>query len=371
MKLMKVCILMAITTGLAFAPGSHDVRQTVVWPAGYNIDGVHWEYWDLYNSTDINDYLDENSVGSNTLYNPTLNEARWYVDVANFPSGDNWLDGDTNICLGSIDSAYQADPAGYGSNINHNGWYWIFSDTLYGIDEPQTWEPKDTLRKMPEPYIDYLTHVDSVIILIPNPAETRRVDQTEYDVLGYWLILDTTKTGTPDAYADSGVILGFAPVQGGSDDITHFKYKLRDYYTGSLSFMILHHAYYIVARPSFNVGPGKCPGHRTYYTSGNFTLEWLDIAEYNDPTPTFSFALFVPSIVGSRTTINYSLAKITRVAVSLYNSSGQLMRTLVDGTKPAGTYTVEFNREALPNGVYFVELKAGNYSETKKLILVQ
>jgi hypothetical protein len=50
---------------------------------------------------------------------------------------------------------------------------------------------------------------------------------------------------------------------------------------------------------------------------------------------------------------------------------GREVATLVNEEKPAGEYEVEFDGSALPSGIYFYQLNAGQYSETKKMILLK
>jgi hypothetical protein len=45
--------------------------------------------------------------------------------------------------------------------------------------------------------------------------------------------------------------------------------------------------------------------------------------------------------------------------------------TLVNEKKPEGTYQLAWNAENLPSGVYFYKLQAGNFSKTKKMILLR
>lgn len=57
--------------------------------------------------------------------------------------------------------------------------------------------------------------------------------------------------------------------------------------------------------------------------------------------------------------------------LKVYNLLGNELATLVNDYKPAGIYEVEFNAANLPGGVYFYELRIGNFSETKKLVLLK
>lgn len=45
--------------------------------------------------------------------------------------------------------------------------------------------------------------------------------------------------------------------------------------------------------------------------------------------------------------------------------------TLVNEEKSAGEYEVEFDGSALPSGIYFYQLKAGQYTETRKMVLIK
>jgi hypothetical protein len=45
--------------------------------------------------------------------------------------------------------------------------------------------------------------------------------------------------------------------------------------------------------------------------------------------------------------------------------------SLVNETLDAGAYNTDWNAENLPNGVYFYQLKAGDFIETKKMILIK
>ena len=59
------------------------------------------------------------------------------------------------------------------------------------------------------------------------------------------------------------------------------------------------------------------------------------------------------------------------VTIKVYDILGKEVATLVDEYKPAGNYEVEFNGENLPSGVYYYQLKDGDFNETKKMLLLK
>ncbi len=76
------------------------------------------------------------------------------------------------------------------------------------------------------------------------------------------------------------------------------------------------------------------------------------------------------------TKINYTIpsnvnGEISNVKLIIYNNLGMEVKTLVNETQSAGNYEVNFNGENLSSGVYFYVLKAGNFTETKKMTLLK
>jgi hypothetical protein len=57
------------------------------------------------------------------------------------------------------------------------------------------------------------------------------------------------------------------------------------------------------------------------------------------------------------------------VRLRVFDALGQEVATLVDETHMSGEYTVSWRAATFPSGVYFYSLIAGNYSQTKKMIL--
>ena len=71
------------------------------------------------------------------------------------------------------------------------------------------------------------------------------------------------------------------------------------------------------------------------------------------------------------TNIEFDLPKSEFVRLIVFNSIGQEVKTLVNETKPAGSYKVDFDASELPSGAYFYRITAGDFVQTNKMILVK
>ncbi|GBD86208.1 hypothetical protein BMS3Abin03_00118 [bacterium BMS3Abin03] len=78
-----------------------------------------------------------------------------------------------------------------------------------------------------------------------------------------------------------------------------------------------------------------------------------------------------PNPFNPQTTIKYQIPELSLVALKVFDVLGSEVVTLVNEEKQTGTYEVEFDATGLPSGVYFYQIKAGNYIETKKMLLLQ
>jgi hypothetical protein len=78
-----------------------------------------------------------------------------------------------------------------------------------------------------------------------------------------------------------------------------------------------------------------------------------------------------PNPFNPTTTIKYSLPQSDNVSLVVYDILGREVAVLLDDYKTAGTYSVEFNASKYASGIYFYQLQAGNFVETKKMILLK
>lgn len=78
-----------------------------------------------------------------------------------------------------------------------------------------------------------------------------------------------------------------------------------------------------------------------------------------------------PNPFNPNTIIRWGISSDDFVSLKVFDLLGNLVATLVNGVKPAGSYETEFKAGELVSGTYFYKLEAGNFSETKKMILLK
>lgn len=88
-------------------------------------------------------------------------------------------------------------------------------------------------------------------------------------------------------------------------------------------------------------------------------------------TGTFSLSQNYPNPFNPLTRISWQTSDGVYQTLKVYDMLGNEITTLVNEYRPAGSYNVEFNANNLSSGVYFYKLVAGNYTKTKKMILMK
>ena len=101
------------------------------------------------------------------------------------------------------------------------------------------------------------------------------------------------------------------------------------------------------------------------------SFKYSDIVEAVIAPSVFSLSQNYPNPFNPTTTISYQLPENSFVTLKVYDILGREVATLLNEYKPAGKYEVDFNAAALPSGVYFYQIKAGNYTAIKKMILLR
>ncbi|KXK41093.1 MAG: Cytochrome c554 [Chlorobi bacterium OLB5] len=97
----------------------------------------------------------------------------------------------------------------------------------------------------------------------------------------------------------------------------------------------------------------------------------VGIINNNEIPAVYSLSQNYPNPFNPVTNIQFSIPKAGFVSLKIYNSRGQLVETYTEGYMSAGTYNADFDGTKLASGVYFYTLTAGDFRETKKMVLVK
>ncbi len=85
----------------------------------------------------------------------------------------------------------------------------------------------------------------------------------------------------------------------------------------------------------------------------------------------FDLSQNYPNPFNPSTSINYELPAANFVSLKIYDMTGREVMQLVNETKEAGYYSVNFNASGLSSGMYFYRIQAGDFAGVKKMMLVK
>jgi Secretion system C-terminal sorting domain len=105
-------------------------------------------------------------------------------------------------------------------------------------------------------------------------------------------------------------------------------------------------------------------------------LRWFDIVlsanETGGNLPSdFSIAQNYPNPFNPVTTIKFSIPQSSKVTLKVYDILGREVSTLINDTRNAGNYEVNFEASGLASGMYIYTITAGDYTASKKMMLLK
>ncbi len=107
-------------------------------------------------------------------------------------------------------------------------------------------------------------------------------------------------------------------------------------------------------------------------TGNRFDVVFKEEDEITNNEPyAFSLKQNYPNPFNPSTVIEYTIANSEMVELKVYDILGREVQTLVNNIQNPGSYNVTFNAVNLSTGVYFYKLKAGNFTEIKRMMLVK
>jgi hypothetical protein len=144
------------------------------------------------------------------------------------------------------------------------------------------------------------------------------------------------------------ISLGFVDGMGTTTETHFYSYKDNNVATGSYS--------YRLKQMDFD-------GSFRYYELSN-------VVEVSTPF-TYNLSQNYPNPFNPATTISYQLKNDGLVTIKVYDQLGKEVTTLLNEEKSVGSYQIEFNASSLASGVYYYRINAGNFVDTKKMILMK
>lgn len=115
-----------------------------------------------------------------------------------------------------------------------------------------------------------------------------------------------------------------------------------------------------------------CTPHRNMGMIGTITATAVNsVDDEINPPEKFQLSQNYPNPFNPTTSLQYAIGSRQFVTLKVYDLLGKEVATLVNEERLAGRYKVEFNGSNLPSGIYFYELKAGSFTQTKKMIFTK
>lgn len=130
--------------------------------------------------------------------------------------------------------------------------------------------------------------------------------------------------------------------------------------------------YQVKVAAVYNPGPNE-----VYLESDTQVLNPGMLVDVNSPTLPSGYVLHTyPNPFNPSTTISYDLPLAGRVALSIFNTRGQLVRKLLDAPQTAGNHRITWNGtdargNALGSGMYILKLEHGGKLQTRRMMLIK
>ncbi len=141
--------------------------------------------------------------------------------------------------------------------------------------------------------------------------------------------------------------MGFISGKGNSTEINNYSYNDREVTPGKYTYRLKQIDY-----------------DGTFKLSNEISIEVLQVN-------TFSLLQNYPNPFNPSTSIKYRIPTDEFVTLKVYDVLGREVATLMNDKQGRGEYNVNFNASKLSSGIYYYTITAGNYTETKKMMLLK
>ncbi len=141
--------------------------------------------------------------------------------------------------------------------------------------------------------------------------------------------------------------IGFVAGHGTTSEAKHYSYSENNLSTGNYSY-------------------------RLKQVDFDGTYEYSKTVEVEMVTPNnFELSQNYPNPFNPSTSIKFNMPEAGNVKLAVYNLLGQEVKTLVNGFRTAGTYTVNFDASNLSSGIYLYKIEMNNFTQVRKMTLLK
>jgi hypothetical protein len=117
--------------------------------------------------------------------------------------------------------------------------------------------------------------------------------------------------------------------------------------------------------------PDSVVSYRAFRFPWNYASTVTSVESNNTVPTTFTLEQNYPNPFNPTTVIRYTVPEQTNVSLKVYDMLGREVAILADGSKPSGSYAVQFDASRYSSGVYIYRLLAGSQVMTKKMTLLK
>lgn len=130
----------------------------------------------------------------------------------------------------------------------------------------------------------------------------------------------------------------------------------------------LTYSYVVTVPGTYNY---KCTPHEPMGMTGVVNVQISSIEQSSNNASSYSLKQNYPNPFNPVTNISFSIPKSEFVKITVYNEIGKEIETIVSERLNQGNYTINFNAGKLSSGIYFYRIISGNFTETKKMLLLK
>lgn len=105
--------------------------------------------------------------------------------------------------------------------------------------------------------------------------------------------------------------------------------------------------------------------------AGNINAIESSISQLTELVNSFELSQNYPNPFNPTTNINFSIPNTSEVTLKIYNDLGQELITLVNGNLNSGSYKVDWNAAEYTSGIYYYKIQAGEFVQTRKMLLIK